>query len=479
VEWKTVPANTSTAFHVAWLAVATAMELGGNTPPEIAQSLKNLRRGDWFDSLFGCGVDELFVIDGPGGSGPQIARLTRVDAANVKLFEGTEKACRQYKNGERSALLERLETRIRELPRRGRRPKECNSQPHAEVTPLARELRVQCLLGSELAYTKCIFDALRKRLEEAAAGGNVSPPTVNDFRLPSNPALGELIQAKTREFCDKHDQVAADYWVCIGSPAVKALREQLDGLKGRCPVPLLAAGVTNPAVLGLPAHQGHKHNIGVVRYGQGLQVYPDILLEHVFVGGDGPRPMLAFAYDQRVEHEHAAMRELQSLPLADGADGLKLVPFKRDLTLSDLWKKCCPRVTWGWYSLEVMMDRHTPRDELKDMMFVSTITTHAKDGLSAVAIQPSDEEIGQRAADMLLTDLHAGGKGATFGQHGVMSVREKFWVHRPLLEVWGRALGWTPPISYASDPLFAGEFGRHGTAGPSSVQDHGPDAGEV
>jgi len=463
--WKSVDTSSQVVVNIAWLAVAvlastsTTISRPSGGPLD---SLKGLRRGKWFEELFGCKVSDLLLVETQGNQNQLRAHfVSTLPVARLRAFVQADGVERDWLNEELPALQEMIEKTIAVRPKKGR--------PKSSAKPIPAEddrirlnapLRIHVLLGSdELPYTANIRDALKAELRRVIDNRDYDRLIVDDaVSLPGDPAWAGRACQKVEEFLSREERNAANYWVCIGSPAVVALRA---GVKGQFKVPLLAVGVTNPARLGLPTHQGHKEAVGVIRYGQGLHVYPDILLKHVFAGTPEGTPRLAFAYHTGVEHEVAAMWELDGLPITRGRDPqLKLVPFEGTPTIPDLWRMCEERVVWGWYALEHLMKSAAAVASLRDTTFVSTVTEYARDRLTAVAIQPDDVEIGKRAAGLLLADRAAGGGGRTFGQSGVVSVREHYWIHRPTLNRWVSALKWTwkPPDTYATDPLCAGEF---------------------
>ena len=466
--WKVVELGKGqVAANIAWLAVAvreTGQTKQSKPKGDVLDSLSGLRDGvQWFKNLFECKVNDLFLVEKRNKGAVLVAEFSSlVCAKSIRLFVEGDQGEREWAEDQLTTLRTLLEAKIADRPDVGRPSKEKETEVVPQVAPprITRPLRVHFLLGSEtLPYTQNILAGLVDQLKSSADESVRDRLILDDVvRLPDDIEQVEQTARKVGEFVGRHTQSPADYWVCIGSRAVTGLRDAVGELRG-CPVPLVAAGVTNPTVLGLPSHEGHQQKIGVIRYGQGQQVYPDILLQHVFKGATEEEVRLAFACDTRVEHETAAKLELENLPLAKGAPPrLEILTFSAYPSVPALWRRCKGRVCWGWYSLEYVMKVLATNEELEKAMFVSTVTNYARDGRTAIAIQPDDAEIGHKAANLLIEDHAAGGKGDTFGRYGVINVKEKFWIHRPSLLRWAEQLNWTPPDSYKDDPLCAKEY---------------------
>jgi hypothetical protein len=424
-----------------------------------AQTLYYLKESAWSAELFRDRHREFYDPGSNNDDGKRreyftIDLLATLPADHIRVGQGDRESPLWYDLPEHHDLLEALRASLEcALHRRNRSASVTKRPPGAPTLAspksyaLPRQMRVAVLLGStNLPYTDAIFRALKRHMmEDVALTGPV--PIVDRVKsLPDDAtdvATGEQLARKFRE-----DARSADYWVMIGSPACVALRRsygeqgQPEPEKLEPEKPLLALGVTNPATLALPTQAPHDRRVAVVRYGSGMAHYANLLDEIVFRDLlPKERRRFAFVYTRGIKHDDGAAKELEGLPTV-GSGRLKLCPFPAHPTGKELKEVCGDRIIWGWYTIEFLLKEGRLDPNLEELMVVSTIHEHAHKGLSAVAVQPLDEEIGRLGANWLLEDFATGDTpGHSFNRLPVRGAPDYFWLNLEVLERWERRLG--------------------------------------
>jgi hypothetical protein len=193
-----------------------------------------------------------------------------------------------------------------------------------------------------------------------------------------------------------------------------------------------------------------------------MQQYITLLDEVVFRDLPEERRRFAFIYHAGVKHDAGAAKELEHLSITTDSRRLELCAFDRYPTGADLKERCAGRVIWGWYGLEFMLKEGLLTEaDLQELVVVSTIKEHAQaKGLSAVAVQPLDEDVGREGATLILNDFTTGTEpGHSFGIRAVANTTDYFWLHHPLLDDWEGRLGFTLSKAVEDHPLCKGVYG--------------------
>jgi hypothetical protein len=440
-----------------------------------AKTLYDLKRGqEWTKAVFGDEQGKIFQATSCGQGGKRRQDFTvslkgTLPADRIRLGRWADGKPVWFETDEPLAALERgLEACFAQRPRNGPGARAAPAAAAPARYALPRPMRVAVLLGStNLPYTDAIFRSLKHWM---TAGPFAGPGPVVD-RVKSLPDDASDVEAAGRladEFRKCEAARKADYWVAIGSPAVVALRRSYGGPEKLVPEkPLLSLGVTNPGSLALPTQAPHSSPVAVVRYGRGLDNYAHLLDEVVFRDLPQDRRRFAFVYTRGISHDDGAASELRRLPMVCDSGRLKLCPFRAYPTAAQLKRACGGRIIWGWYTLEYLLKEGLLADkDLAEMVVVSTIQEHAQKGLSGVAVQPSDEEIGRLGAELLLKDFTGGGPpGHSFGALPVQDAPDYFWLNLEALGRWEGRLGFRVSEEVEGHRLCKGVYGERRAGG--------------
>ncbi len=423
----------------------------------VAQTLYDLKSSEWSKRLFNNEQRKIYLpetrnMDGKRRQFFTIKLKGTWWLTNLRIGHGSPGSAKWFERAEDGECLEALRVALERAfqPLNGGA---LNGQGHrsdptaSRSYHLSRQLRVAVLLGStNLPYTDAIFRALKQHMTTGPFQG--PPPLVDRVKsLPDDATEVAIGQQLAWEFRESTAARSADYWVAIGSPACVALRRSYGTGQGEPEKlepdkPLLALGVTNPATLALPIQAPHDRRVAVIRYGSGMAHYANLLDEIIFRDLDIARRHFAFIYTSGIKHDDGAAKELEDLPIVSSGR-LKLCPFPTLPTAAELKQVCGNRIIWGWYSLEYLLkEGRLSTTDLADLVVVSTIQEHAQNGLSAVAVQPLDEQIGQLGAQLLLEDFTTGSEpGHSFRRRPVRGAPDYFWLNLEVLERWENRLG--------------------------------------
>ena len=192
-----------------------------------------------------------------------------------------------------------------------------------------------------------------------------------------------------------------DYYVSIGTPASLAMKAYLDSNK-ITNKKFIFLGVTDPVACGLVTSlefRSDNDNIGGVAYCGNFELLP-ARIHQIF-----PDRKLIYIYNSLYPQDEQLANQLQNrLSKTFIRDGtLSILKLNRNPIVSDFTNKEAIYFSWG--TLESLFDTNWGDVLSKIPYIVSTTKTHAERGLVPFAVSTSDEEIGNKGADLLIDNL--------------------------------------------------------------------------
>lgn len=265
------------------------------------------------------------------------------------------------------------------------------------VNPKEQHLQLAILESGNIAYVRNIASAFRATLDACAKAAG--------FTVQYEEAMGPIApesKGARQEWDEKiqflKKRMTPHYWVTIGTQASVNLRRSLG--KDYYTVSIVFAGVTDPVCSGLVLEETNRNDIaklGGVRYGGEPNEYLAKIAKFF------PDRKIQYVYHKYHEQDACFAKKLADNPLVT-AKLLSFKPLSHMPVLDDLAET--ETVYFSWYTFEEMFENNRGYDILKNRLVVATTKNNVEGtDLAPVGVVGDDDEIGQKAATVLLRDL--------------------------------------------------------------------------